>query len=110
MRYTWIVRSRFLGEFDSPLNSSLQRKYYCIDCGDVFATVFSERGNYWNYYRSYCGCVVTPADYPYYAESNLRCPLEVNEGFAPIEILAEEFLIEFARYPKDSLCQFQPQT
>lgn len=109
MKSTWFVKTRFVGEFNSPANFPFHTKFYCQDCGETYATKLQEGAKYWHYDPGHCGCISIPYNSLAYTFSYLRSPFEVDKGFSPIEILAEELLLELDRLPKEVLCQ-SPQT
>jgi len=97
-KYLFFVESRFVGEFDSPLFDSYDAQYklaplhICRYCSEFFARRLPCSGKPLFYTIYGCCRSCLKAGHPAQDETLFRLIGEVDLGFAPIELLAEEFL------------------
>ena len=97
--FSLFINSRFIGEFQSPLEG-LKRdciSYYCYRCGEVYARRVTDCSR--PIWRTISGvCLACTSLGPVYEFTPFRLREEVQQGFAPAAILAQEFLFSYALF------------
>ena len=101
-KFSLAIDGHWLGEFDPPVpfgygGWKFSYRYYCIRCGEPFATRLGEEGACWNMLPSVC--LMCAPDKPVLDWCSFRLPCE--QSWEPLPILAMEFLYNYEYFFKE---------
>lgn len=105
--FTLVVEGRFIGRFSAPDHpeygvNKFHYMWCCTHCGSAYAQRVAAGVGAWVFLQDHCRHCRLEAGVARLAKyQTFRTPFEVTAGFAPVEILAEEFLFDMAAFAKE---------
>lgn len=111
------VLHKFVGRFSLTHPYAFNYAFGCSTCGQIIAKRFVAQNKNW-IFNSVSSCPICVELHPKVRENaanyqliSFRLPIEIEKGFCPIEILAEEFLFNYpifaSEYSKDECAKLK---